>query len=92
MQKSAKFNFLDFVKKIDKNFRDCHLQSNMDADSKMLLKITVTESYKHNSKKGNVYTYKNFKNGGVFKARIWKVKIQQLGINQNIEIKKGMKT
>ena len=48
----------------------------MDADSKMLLKIGVTESYKHNSKKGNEYTYKNFKYGGVYKARIQKVKIQ----------------
>ena len=48
----------------------------MDADSKMLLKITVAESYKHDSKKGNEYTYKNFKNGGVYKARIHKVKIQ----------------
>ena len=49
----------------------------MDADSKMLLKNGITESYKHNSKKGNEYTYKNFKNGGVYKARIQKVKIQQ---------------
>ena len=48
----------------------------MDADSKMLLKSAVTEPYKHNSKKGNEYTYKNFKNGGVYKARIQKVKIQ----------------
>ena len=76
MQKSVKFNFFDFVKKIDKNLWDCHLQSNMDADSKMLLKIGVTESYKHISKKGNEYTYKNFKNWGVYKARIQKVKIQ----------------
>ena len=49
----------------------------MDADSKMLLKITVAESYKHDSKKDNQYTYKNFKNEAVFKARIQKVKIQQ---------------
>ena len=48
----------------------------MDADSKISLKIAVTESYKHNSKKGNEYTYKNFKYGGVYKARIQKVKIQ----------------
>ena len=70
MQKSVKFNFLDFVKKFDKNFWTCHLQSNIGADSKMSLKIAVTESYKHNSKKDNEYTYKNFKNEGVFKARI----------------------
>ena len=76
MQNSVKFNFFDFVKKIDKNLWDCHLQSNMDADSKMLLKNGITESYKHNSKKGNEYTYKNFKNGVVYKARIQKVKIQ----------------
>ena len=49
----------------------------MDADSKMSLKIAVTESYKHDSKKDNQYTYKNFKNEGVFKARIQKIKIQQ---------------
>ena len=48
----------------------------MDTDSKILLKNDITESYKHNSKKGNEYTYKNFKNGGVYKARIQKVKIQ----------------
>ena len=48
----------------------------MDADSKMLVWNGITESYKHNSKKGNEYTYKNFKNGGVYKARIQKVKIQ----------------
>ena len=43
----------------------------MDADSKMLLENGITESYKHNSKKGNEYTYKNFKNGGVHKATIF---------------------
>ena len=48
----------------------------MDADSKISLKIAVTESCKHDSKKDNEYTDKNFKNGGVFKARIQKVKIQ----------------
>ena len=35
------------------------MQSNIGADSKMSLKIAVTESYKHNSKKDNQYTYKN---------------------------------
>ena len=61
MQKSVKFNFLDFVKKFDKNFWTCHLQSNIGADSKMSLKIAVTESYKHNSKKAMCTVTKNSK-------------------------------
>ena len=51
-----------------------------------------TESYKHNSKRGNEYTYKNLRNVGAHKARIWKVKIKLKGINQNVVIKKCLKT
>ena len=74
MQKSVKFNFLDFVKKISKNLSDCHLQSNIDTDSKMSFRIAVTESNKHNSKTGNEYTDKNFKNGGFTKLEFKKLK------------------
>ena len=58
----------------------------MDTDSKISLKIAVIESYKHNSKKSNEYAHKNFKNWGVHKARIQKIKIKQNGINQNTVI------
>ena len=53
---------------------DCHLQSNIDTDSKMSSRITVTESNKHNSKTGNKYTDKNFKNGGFTKLEFKKLK------------------
>ena len=74
MQKSVKFNFLDFVKKISKNLSDCYLQSYTDTDSKMSFRIAVTESNKHNSKTGNEYTDKNFKNGGFTKLEFKKLK------------------
>ena len=35
---------------------DCHLQSNIDTDSKMSFRIAVTESNKHNSKTSNETT------------------------------------
>ena len=82
MQKSVKFNFLDSVKKISKNLSDCHLQSNIDTDSKMSFRIAVTESNKHNSKTGNEYTDKNFKNGGFTKLEFKKLKSRK-----NISIK-----
>ena len=63
----------------------------MDTDSKISLKIAVIESYKHNLKKSNEYTHKNFKNWGVHKARIQKIKIKQNGINQNTVIKKYLR-
>ena len=64
----------------------------MDTDSKISLKIAVIESYKHNSKRSNEYPHKNFKNWGVHKARIQKIKIKQNGINQNTVIEKCLRT
>ena len=63
----------------------------MDTDSKISLKIAVIESYKHNSKRSNEYPHKNFKNWGVHKATIQKIKIKQNGINQNTVIEKCLK-
>ena len=56
------------------------------------IKIAVIESYKQNSKKSNEYAHKNFKNWGVHKATIQKIKIKQNGINQNTVIKKCRRT
>ena len=53
---------------------DCHLQSNIDTESKMSFRIAVIESNKHNSKTGNEYTDKNFKNGGFTKLEFKKLK------------------
>ena len=64
----------------------------MDTDSKISLKIAVIESYKHNSKRSNEYPHKNFKNCGVHKATIQKIKIKQNGINQNTVIEKCRRT
>ena len=64
----------------------------MDTNSKISLKIAVIESYKHNSKRSNEYPHKNFKNWGVHKATIQKIKIKQNGINQNTVIEKCRRT
>jgi len=86
VQKNVKFNFLDFVKKNSQKFVRLLFASIMDTESKISLKIAVIESCKHNSKKSNEYAHKNFKNRGVHKARIQKIKIKKNGINQNTVI------
>ena len=51
----------------------------MDGDNKKSLKTAIIEFYKLNSSKGKEYTFKNFKNGGVHKATIyrWLEKIEK---------------
>ena len=53
----------------------------MDDDSKKSLKTAIIEFYKLNSSKRKEYTFKNFKNGRVHKATIyrWLEKIEKTG-------------
>ena len=59
----------------------------MDGDGKKPLETVLTNFYKLHMNKGKEYTFKNFKKFGIHKATIYRIKIKQKEIDQDIVIK-----